>query len=405
MSPTREQHSSRPSPARQLAELRARLDEAEAALRAIHSGEVDAVVVAGAQGPQVFTLQGAEHAYRVLIESMNEGALTLAADATVLYANQCFATMVKCPLAQVLGGSFQRFLPGKDRVVLRRLLRRAGTPAAKVQVLLTASDGTQLPAQISFRPLPTDPGSRATIGLVVTDMSEARRTEGMLRALTRRVVQVQEAERTRLALELHDSITQLLCAALFRSQVLRDRLPAGDGPLQQEALRLHEILGKASQELERVSRQLRPSVLAQLGLVPLLRSTSAEFAERTGLTVELSGVSLTARLPVDIELTLYRVLQEALLNVEKHARARHVSVCLRQQGACVRFEVHDDGTGFDPDRLPARSEEDEGLGLLGMHERVTYVGGTLKIKSSGRAGTDIQVRIPLPSGAETPTSR
>ena len=83
--------------------LRARLADAEETLRAIRSGEVDAVVVAGKQGPQVFTLEGAEHAYRVLIESMNEGALTLTADKMVLYANQCFARMVKCPLEQVIG--------------------------------------------------------------------------------------------------------------------------------------------------------------------------------------------------------------------------------------------------------------------------------------------------------------
>ncbi len=87
---------------------------------------MDAVVVAGKQGPQVFTLEGAEHAYRVLIESMNEGALTLTADKTILYANQCFASMVKCPLEQVMGSSFRRFLSAEDRAALRPLLKRAG---------------------------------------------------------------------------------------------------------------------------------------------------------------------------------------------------------------------------------------------------------------------------------------
>jgi PAS domain S-box-containing protein len=117
------------------------------------SGEVDSVMVAGKQGPQVFTLEGAEHAYRVLIESMNEGALTLTADKTILYANQCFARMVKCPLEQVTGSSFRRFLSAEDRATLRPLLKRADKSGSKIQVLLNAGDGSQMPAQISIRPL------------------------------------------------------------------------------------------------------------------------------------------------------------------------------------------------------------------------------------------------------------
>jgi PAS domain-containing protein len=100
---------------RKLAELQARLDEANSTLRAIRSGEVDAVVVEGKQGVKIFTLEGAEYAYRVLIESMNEGALTLTADKMILYANQRFAGMVKLPLGQVIGGSFRRFLSVEDR--------------------------------------------------------------------------------------------------------------------------------------------------------------------------------------------------------------------------------------------------------------------------------------------------
>ena len=109
-------------------------------------GGVDTVLVAGKQGPLVFSLEGAEHAYRVLIESMNEGALTLTADKTILYANRCFAKMVKCPLEQVIGGSFRRFLSAEDRAALRPLVKRADKSGSKIQVLLKAGDGSQLPA-------------------------------------------------------------------------------------------------------------------------------------------------------------------------------------------------------------------------------------------------------------------
>jgi PAS domain S-box-containing protein len=379
--------------------LRSRLAEAEETLRAIRTGEVDAVVVAGKQGPQVFTLKGAEQAYRVLIECMNEGALTLTADKMILYANQCFARMVKCPLEQVIGGSLRRFLSAEDRATLRPLLKRADKSGSKIQVLLKAVDGSRLSAHISIRPLARHGSKRPTFGMVVTDMTETRRTEELLRALTHRLVQAQETERARVAFELHDDITQILCAILVRCQTLADKLSSRDGPLKAEAIKLREMLGQTAEEVERISRNLRPSVLDELGLVVVLRDTSTEFAERTGVSLKLACAQLTTRLPGDIELTLYRILQEALENVEKHARARHVTVCLRQQAAFVELVINDDGIGFDPDHGHARRKGKGGLGLLSMRERATYVGGTLKVKSVRRGGTEIEVRIPAMSSA------
>jgi signal transduction histidine kinase len=212
-------------------------------------------------------------------------------------------------------------------------------------------------------------------------------------------MQAQEAERGRVALELHDNITQLLCAILVRCQALADNLSARDGPAKGDAIKLREMLGQTAEEVERISRNLRPSVLDELGLVAVVRDTSAEFADRTSVSLKLACVQLTARLPADTELTLYRILQEALNNVEKHARARHVTVRLRQQGDFIDLAISDDGIGFDPNHHPAKRKGKVGLGLLGMRERAAYVGGVLKVKSARRAGTEIEVRIPLPPGA------
>jgi signal transduction histidine kinase len=155
------------------------------------------------------------------------------------------------------------------------------------------------------------------------------------------------------------------------------------------------MLSRTAEEVERISRNLRPSVLHQLGLVAALRAASTEFADRTGVSVKLACARLTARLPADAELTLYRILQEALRNVEQHARARHVTVRLRLR-TFVQLAINDDGIGFDPDHHPARRSGPGGLGLLGMRERATYVGGVLQVKSQRGAGTKIEVRIPLP---------
>jgi len=382
-------------PTRDLVDLRVRLAEAEETLHAIRAGNVDAVVIAGEQGPRVFTLEGAEHAYRVLIESMNEGALTLTVDKTILYANQSFAGMVKSPLEQVIGGSFRRYLSTADRAILRPLMKRTAKSGSKIQVMLRAADQSQVPAQISLRPMAQNGFSQKTIGMVVTDLTEARRNEEMLRALSQRLVQAQEAERGRVALELHDNITQLLCAIVVRSQALADRISTSDGPSKREATSLREMLGKATDEVERISRDLRPSVLDQLGLVAALRETTTGFAHRTGVSLELALVRLTVRLPAEAELTLYRILQEALKNVEAHSRARHVTVRLSKQGAYIQLTVQDDGIGFKTAQPPAHRRPNGRLGLLSMRERAAYVGGTLAVKSTRRAGTEVEVRIPM----------
>ena len=386
--------SSRVALARRLADLKVRLADADETLRAIRSGEVDAVMGEGKQGTKVFTLEGAEYAYRVLIESMNEGALTLTADKMVLYANQRFAGMVKLPLGQVMGGSFRRFLSAEDRATLRSHMNSGGSSGAKFQVMLIAGDGSGMPAQVSLRPLAGKGANQAVMGMVVTDMTEARRTEELLRALTHRVVQVQEDERGRVAFELHDNITQLLCAVIFRSQALADGLSSRDGTSKREAIKLREMLGKTAEEVERITHDLGPSLLDNVGLAAVLGDARTEFADRTGLSVKLTCTQLTARLPAVAELALYRILQESLRNVERHARARHVNVRLSQQGAFVQLVISDDGIGFEQKGRSGPQDARGHLGLLSMRERATYVGGALSIRSGPKAGTEIEVLIP-----------
>ena len=378
--------------------LRLRLAEAEETLRAIRAGEVDTVLVEGQQGPQVFTLEGAGHAYRMLIESMNEGALTLTADKMILYANECFARMVKCPLEQVTGSNFRRFLSEEDAAALRRHMKTAATTGVKMQVTLQAADGSQLPAQISVREMDKDSTNRVTIGMVVTDVTESKRTEALLRSLMQRVVQVQEAERERVAMELHDNITQQLCAVLFQSQALADSLSKHAGPAKVEALKLREMLGQTAGDVERISQKLRSSVLEHLGLAAVLRDTSTEFSERTGVIVKLACVPLTLRPPAATELALYRILEEALKNIDQHARAKHVTVGLTKEGDSLVLKIKDDGIGFDSVMKLGGSKGKGGLGLLGMRERAGYVGGTFSVLSVRASGTTIEVRVPLETG-------
>jgi signal transduction histidine kinase len=227
--------------------------------------------------------------------------------------------------------------------------------------------------------------NRPITSMVVTDMTEARRKEEMLRTLSHRLAEAQEAERGRVALVLHNHITQLLCAILVRSQALADKLSERDMPSGRAAVKLRDMLGHAVEEVECISHNLRPSILDNLGLVAALRGTSTAFAQRTGMSVKLACLRLTARLPADVELVLYRIFQNALANVMQHARARRVAVRLEQSAGFIQLSIKDNGVGFDADDS-ANGKERSGVGLLSMRERATSVGGLLHVTSDRRTG-------------------
>jgi two-component system NarL family sensor kinase len=199
---------------------------------------------------------------------------------------------------------------------------------------------------------------------------------------------------------LHDRITQPLCAAIFRSQALADKLSLSDAPLKKDAGQLREIVARAAHEVVRIARNLRPTVLNEMGLAAALQNTSPEFAARTGLKVKLTCAPMSERLPADVELTLFRVFQEAMRNVEKHASASTVTVQVTKHEEVVKLAVKDDGIGFGPDCRRAELGGVGSLGMLSMRERANSAGGTLAVRSEFGAGTQIEVSIPLmPVGA------
>ncbi len=374
--------------------LRAQLTEAQDTLRAIRNGEVDAVVNTDQKVPRVYTLEDTDQAYRILIESMNEGAVTLGARAIILYANRCFALLVQKPLEQVIGTSFLAFLSPADQRRLRAGLKSTDQTGTKLQVHLNPATGAPRPAQISIRPLARKGSSQTAVGMVITDLTEANRAEDLLRSFTHRLVQAQEDDRGSLALELHDRVTQLLCAALVRSQTLALHLPAQEGFVRTETLALCDLLGQAATEVENISRRLKPSVLVQLGLVVMLRSDGAAFARRAGISVTVTCGRFSTPLPVATKLALYRIFQEALENVHQHAHARLVTVRLLRRSTTVQLRISDDGVGFQINRPLPRLPSRSGFGLLSMRERAAALGGEFSIESTS-TGTTVRVQIPL----------
>jgi len=385
----------RAGPERERPDPGARLVESEAARRAIQRGEIDAVLVAGRHGTQVFTLEGTGHTYRLLIESMNEGALTVTAEGVILYANERFAELVKTPLEQVQGSSLLRFLSETDRPALLAALVQPAESGARLQLQLRAGDGAEVPAQVSLRGVPLVSGGTVTQGVVVTDMSEVRRAEQMLRTFAHIVVRTQDLERERVSSELHDNIAQRLCGLLVKWRVLADQLPALDGTLRGELAGFTAQLGEAAQQVQQLSSNLHAHGLSVMGLVPAVRGAVAEFEERARVSVRLTCPDELAPAGPAADVALYRSLQESLDNVERHARASRVEVELAEHEGSLRLRVEDDGIGFRLTGGAGGVPAETGFGMLVMSERARSVGGTFELDSAPGAGTTVTVSVPL----------
>jgi signal transduction histidine kinase len=204
-----------------------------------------------------------------------------------------------------------------------------------------------------------------------------------------RVVQAQELERKRLARELHDETGQALTSILLGLKPLE--VSASSDETRDAVADLRELVVSTLQDVRRLAVELRPSALDDFGLATAVERLAATFREHTGLRVDFEARLSEERLPSEVETTLYRIVQEALANIVKHADASRVSILLTQTNRSVAAVVEDDGRGFDD----AASREDV-LGLVGMRERVGLVGGRLRIESAGGAGTTIAAEVPVP---------
>ena len=214
-----------------------------------------------------------------------------------------------------------------------------------------------------------------------------------MQQLSRLILQAQEVERLRLARELHDEAAQALTSLLVHLRLLERAKNPDDA--QKRVVELRELTAQALDDVRRVSLDLRPTILDDLGLAPALEWRVDEFNKLDEVTANLTVRGLSRRLPPDTELVLYRTGQEALSNVVKHAQATAVSVGLWTDDECVYLEIRDNGCGFEPD-MPI-SENGSGLGLLGMRERLGMIGGELTIETAPGQGSTIRARAPLPN--------
>jgi signal transduction histidine kinase len=212
-------------------------------------------------------------------------------------------------------------------------------------------------------------------------------SQARYRALSRRLLEQQEHERASLARELHDQLGQSLVAVSLNLYAIKGELSPESGARVPESMR---AIKKMIKQVQTLAFELRPSML-DFGLVEALRMLVARHGERTGVRASFNATPTDARAPVEIETACFRIAQEALSNVARHARAHHVEVTVTVQDVALEVTVRDDGVGFKVERLGA------GLGLVGMGERAELARGRLDIESAPGAGTTLRARFPLPS--------
>lgn len=217
---------------------------------------------------------------------------------------------------------------------------------------------------------------------VAVDLSERVASDAL-----RRVVSAQELERQRLARELHDETGQALTSILLGLKRVEDATSASEA--SEAAGELRDLVVSTLQDVRRLAVELRPKALDDFGLVSALERLVETFHEQTGIEVDLEPRLGEDRLPFDVETTLYRITQEALTNVVKHAQAKHVSIVLTRRDGSVSAVIEDDGRGFS-----SVSSNEDGLGLLGMRERISLVGGRLDVESSPGSGTTLSIEVP-----------
>jgi two-component system, NarL family, sensor kinase len=219
--------------------------------------------------------------------------------------------------------------------------------------------------------------------------------EKRFRLISRGILRVQEAERGRISRELHDGVGQSLTALKMQLQLLELTAVQEQSALSPRLAELREMADRTLQEVRQISHLLRPQMLDELGLLPTLRWLARTFQQRTGVQVELVSEGIDERTDPDLENLVFRLIQEALTNVAKHARAPLVRIDLRRAGERLFLRVEDSGAGFDAALFLRSTDEERGFGLRGMRDRVHLFAGRFAVKSQPGAGTTLEIEIPL----------
>ncbi len=347
-----------------------------------------------------------EEKYRTLVETMNEGLTVLDENDRWTYVNDKFCYMLGYFSGEFVGHSVFEFLDEINQKILEeQLSKRRNGEYSSYEIEWARKDGTNIPTIVSPKPI-FDPEGRFKGSLaIVTDITERKRnelalreSENQLRYLSSKLLTIQEQERKRISAELHDELGQALAVMKLRLKSIERGLSKDQTAIRDECNSTLHYINEVIENVRRLSRDLSPSILEDLGLSSALRWMLDEFTKVYHIDVTLEMAEIDHLFSRKAQVILYRIFQEALTNIGKHAQATRVSIVIKKDEDKISFSVEDDGKGFDLSRAARRDMTPKGIGLATMNERVRMLGGSLHLMSQKTGGTRITFTVPPDGG-------
>ena len=330
-----------------------------------------------------------------IVETSDDAIVGVALDGSVMTWNDGAQRMYGYPAAEIVGKPYSlTFTPdqAQELATIRESIQR-GEVIRHQDVVRVARDGSTVEVSVSHSPIKGHDGVIVGFSSIARGIAERKRAEEELRRteLLRQLAEAEERQRQRIAHDLHDQMEQHLAALKFG---LEKRMT---DPTEQSGLQpLLDLVRQIGSDVRRIALELRPAILDDLGIQDALVNYLEVWSEQSGIEADFHAFGLEAtRLPPLTETALYRVVQEALTNVFKHSIASRVSVILERRDDHLRVIIEDDGRGFRLEENRSNVTPGHGLGLPGMRERITAVGGSLVVETSPGEGTSLFIRVPL----------
>jgi PAS domain S-box-containing protein len=341
-------------------------------------------------------LRESEERYRELFENAKDAIYVHDLQGTYLSINRAAEKLSGYSRQEIIGHNFKEFVAPEHVRYVRdsfwRKLAQQGETTYEVEVI--AKDGRRVPIEVSSRAI-YENGELVGVQGMARDITERKLAEDALQVFSRQLIEAQEDERRRIARELHDQIGQILTAVKMNLHTVQQYCQGSEaGPYVKDNI---EAVDEALRLVRDLSVDLRPPILDDLGLTTALRWYVDRYTKRTGLSVDvlIDLVDENERFSRDLETACFRIAQEALTNVVRHAKASHVVVRVTRDANALLLTVKDDGIGFDVERLRKRAPRVATLGLISMQERAHAAGGTIDLDSAPANGTEIRFSLPL----------
>jgi PAS domain S-box-containing protein len=353
------------------------------------------------------TVRASEARYRAIVEDQTELLSRFLADGTLTFVNDTYCRFFGERREDLLGRRFWHHLPEKEHARLRQHIASLTpeNPVASIEHWVVTGDARVRWQRWTDRAIYDEQGCFLEYQSVGRDITEQRRAEEALRESERRLrflssqlLAAQEKERKRISSELHDELGQALTVMKLRMRSAAKRLRADQDDLRGEFAGMLGYVDEIIENVRRLSRDLSPSILENLGLSAALRWLVEEFSKHHQVTGAVSTIDLGQLFSQEAQILIYRIFQEALTNIAKHAHAGDVHISIEKLGSYVYFQVEDNGIGFDVPEILARDGTQRGLGLAAIDERVNMLGGSLEIHSEKGLGTWISFKVPLTKG-------